>query len=50
MTKIQFQSMLQSGKAVSQIPQLKPVALTFSYSELSQSHFWAITNGLAWPG
>ena len=50
MTKIQFQSMLQSGKAVSQKPGLKPVALAFGYSEPSQSHCWAITNGLAWPG
>ena len=50
MTKIQFQSTLQSGKVMSQKPRLKPVALAFGYSEPCQSHCWTITNGLAWPG
>jgi hypothetical protein len=28
----------------------KAVALAFSYLEPGQSQYWAVTNGLAWPG
>jgi len=31
-------------------PRPEPAALAFSYSEPGQSHCWAVTNGLAWPG
>jgi hypothetical protein len=31
-------------------PRPEPPALAFSCSEPGQSHCWAVTNGLAWPG